>query len=220
MVIVDVLLLSITPGYNISIRRHSTNHYLGNDADRNHLQSRLHTRRRLKAHPNEQIIRDRLSRAKHQDLRRSGAARQLAPGHGAHGRILRRVRIRHVIEVQQLHGLSVIRGGDEAVLIHDQVLRCVEGEDDGLGARGAVEADDGTVAVVVLGVGSVQGDAVQDDARVFKLEDEGWEGACALGDGGGSGDSGGGGWGFGGGGGVGGADAGAGARVAGCTGTG
>ena len=81
-----------------------------------------------------------------------------------------------------------------------------------MGAGGAVEAEDGTVSVVELGVGAVEGDAVEDDAGVFELEDKGGEGAGALGDGGGLGDCGG--WSLGGGGGVGGADAGTGAGIA------
>ena len=123
--------------------------------------------------------------------------------------------------MQELHRLPVVRNGDQSVLIHDQVPLRVEREDDGLGARGAVEADQGAVAVVELGVGAVYRFAVQDDARVFELEDECGEGVCACGDGGGLREGGGGcGWGFDGGGGVRDADAGAGAGVAGGAGTG
>ena len=87
--------------------------------------------------------------------------------------------------MQQLHRLSVVRIPDQSVLVHEQVAGRVEGQDDGLGAGGAVEADEGAVAVVELGVGSVEGDAVEDDVGVFELEDEGGEGACAFGYGGG-----------------------------------
>ena len=122
--------------------------------------------------------------------------------------------------MQQLHRLPVVRRGDQAVLGHEQVPPRGEGEDEGLGARGVVEADEGAVAVVELGVGTVDRFAVEDDVRVFELEDEGREGVCAFGDGGGGGDDCGCGGDVGGGGGVGGADAGAGAGVAGGAGTG
>ena len=128
---------------------------LRNDANGNNFQRRRHTRWRLKAHPDEQVIRNRFPGTEHQDLRRPRAARQLSARNGTDGRILRRVRVRHVVEVQQLHRLPVVRNGDQAVLIHDQIPLCVEREDDGLRARGAVEADQGTVAVVELGVGAV-----------------------------------------------------------------
>ena len=195
---------------------------LRNNANRHNLQRRRHTRRRLKAHPNEQIIRNRFPRTEHQNLRRPRTARQPARLNRTRSRILRGIRVRHVVEMQQLHRLPVIRHRDQPVLSHDQVPLRVEREDDGLGARGAVEADEGTVAVVELGVGAVERFAVEDDARVFELEDEGREGVCAFGDGGGGGDGDGCGcgWGVGGGGGVGGADAGAGARVAGGAGAG
>lgn len=121
--------------------------------------------------------------------------------------------------MQKFHRLSVIRIGNESVLVHDQVARRIEGENDGLGAGSTVEAEYGPVAVVELAVRSVEMDAVQDDARVFELEDKCGEGACALGDSGGLGECGGGGWSLGGGGGVGGADAGACAGIADRTGT-
>ena len=121
--------------------------------------------------------------------------------------------------MQQLHRLSVVGIPDESVLVHDQVARCVEGQNDGLGAGGAVEADEGTVSVVELGVGSVERNAVEDDAGVFELQDKGGEGACALGDCCGFRDRSRGGWSGGGGGGVGGADAGTGAGITDCTGT-
>ena len=198
-----------------------TSNPLRDDANGNDLQRRRDTRWRLKAHPDEQVIRNRFPGTEHQDLRRASAARQLPARNGTDGRILRRVGVRHVVEVQQLHRLPVVRNGDQAVLIHDQVPLCVEREDDGLGARGAVETDQGTVAVVELGVGAVEGFAVYDDARVLELEDECWQWVCAFGDGGGFGEGGSCcGWGFGGGGGVCGADAGAGAGVAGGAGTG
>ena len=198
-----------------------TSNPLRNDANGHDLQRRRHTRWRLKAHPDEQIIRNRLPRTEHQDLRRPRAARQLPARNGTDGRILRRVRVRHVVEVQELHRLPVIRNGDQPVLVHDQIPLRVEREDDGLGARGAIEADQRTVAVVELCVGAVQGFAFQDDARVLELEDERGEGVCALGDGGGWGDDGCGcGWGCSRGGGVRRADAGASAGVAGGAGTG
>ena len=123
--------------------------------------------------------------------------------------------------MQELHRLPVVRDGDQPVLIHDQVPLRVEREDDGLGARGAVEADQGPVAVVELAVGAVEPFAVQDDARVLELEDEGRERVRAFGHGARFRDGGRGcGWGHGGGGAVRGADAGAGARVADRAGTG
>ena len=203
------------------MHRTSNPRQLRHDANRHDLQRRRHARWRLKAHPDEQVIRDRLPGTEHQDLRRPRAARQLPARNGTDGRVLRRVRVRHVVEVQELHRLPVIRHGDQPVLGHDEVPLRVEREDDGLGARGAVEADQGTVAVVELGVGAVQGFAVQDDARVLELEDECREGVCALGDGGGWGEGGCGfSWGYGGGGDVRRADTGAGARVADGAGTG
>ena len=138
-----------------NIHRTSKTRQLRNDANRHNLQRRRHARWRLEAHPDEQVIRDRFPGTEHQDLRRASAARQLPARNGTHGRILRRVRVRHVVEVQELHRLPVVRNGDQSVLIHDQVPLRVEREDDGLGARGAVEADQGTVAVVELGIGAV-----------------------------------------------------------------
>ena len=192
------------------------NHLLGrNHAKRNDFESRRDAGRGLQTDGDEDIIRDRFAGTKHQDLRCPRAAFQLPPRHGANGRISRSVHVRGQAEVQDLHRLSVIRIGDEAVfLVHDEVARGVEGQDDGVGAGGAVESEDGPVAVVELAVGAVEVDAVEDDARVLELEDEGGEGAGALGDGDGGGDGGRGRWGFGRRGGVGGADAGAGARVA------
>ena len=102
-------------------------------------------------------------------------------------------------------------------MVHDEIASCIEGQDYGLGAGRAVEADYGAVTIVKLAVGSVEIDAVEDDAGVLKLEDKSGEGAGAFGDGGGLGDCGGCGWGLDGGGGVGGAYARAGAGVADCT---
>lgn len=129
---------------------------LRNDTHGNDFESRRHTRCRLKTDSNKDIIGNGESRTKHQDLRGSRTAFQLSPRHRAHGRILRSGRVGDVVKVQELHRLSVIRSGDEPVLIHDQVPRGVEGQDDGLGAGGPVEADYRTVSVVELGIGSVQ----------------------------------------------------------------
>ncbi len=157
---------------------------LWNHTDRDDFESRLDTRRRLETDRNEDIVSRTKSRTKQEDLRCPGAACQLSTRHGADCRIRRGIRIGSVGEVQELHRLSVIRIANEPVLVHDQVARCVEGQNDGLGAGRAVEADDRAVAVVELGVGSVEVDAVEDDAGVLELEDKGRERVGALGDGG------------------------------------
>ena len=147
ILILDIL-LHFTFNYStVFLHRHRA---LGND-----FESRRHTWCRLKADPNQQIIGNSKPRTEHQNLRCPGAACQLSARHGANCRVLRSVSISNIIEVQKLHRLSIVCSGDEPVLVHDQVTRRVEGQNDGLGAGGAVEADYGAVSVVILGVGSV-----------------------------------------------------------------
>lgn len=119
-------------------RRHRPlrNHTNGND-----FESRRDTWCRLKTDSNEYVVGSTFPRTKHQNLWCSGAACQLATRDGANCRILRSVSISNVVEMQKLHRLSVIRGSDEPVLVHDQITRRVEGQDDSLGAGGAVETD-------------------------------------------------------------------------------
>lgn len=199
---------------HVNLRRHRA---LGNHTDRHDFQSRQDTWRRLQTDRNEQVVGDSIARTEQEGLRCPGAARQLSTRHRANRRILRGVNIGNVAEVQKLHRLSVIRSPDEPVLIDDQVARRVEGQNDGLRVGRAVEADDGAVSVVELGVGAVDGDAVQDDAGVLELEDEGGQWVRALGDGGSLRDGGGRGGSLDGRGGVGGAYAGTGAGVADCS---
>ena len=128
---------------------------LWDHTNRNDLESRRDTRRRLQTDSNEHVIRNRKPRTQHQNLRCPSTARQLSTRHRTNRRIRRGFSIRHIFKVQQLHGLSVIRIRDQPILIHDQVASCVEGQNNGLGARGAIEADEGAVSVVELGVGAV-----------------------------------------------------------------
>ena len=53
-----------------------------------------------------------------------------------------------------------------------QIAEFVYLEHGGIAARGAVEAEDDAIAVVSLAVGSIERDAVQNDAAVLELEDE------------------------------------------------
>ena len=92
--------------------------------------------------------------------------------------------------MDQFKLLSNIRVADDTNLIHDQVAPCVEGEDDGLGLRGAVESDQGAVSAVKLAECAIDMDPVDDNARIFNLQDECGQGVCALGDGGGTGNCG------------------------------
>lgn len=152
-ILISDILLHFTFNYStVFLHRHRA---LGNDTNRNDFESRRHTWCRLKTDPNKQIIGNSKPRTEHQNLRCPGAACQLSARHGANCRVFRSVSISNVIEVQKLHRLSIVCSGDEPVLVHDQVTRRVEGQNDGLGAGGAVEADYGAVSVVILGVGSV-----------------------------------------------------------------
>lgn len=121
--------------------------------------------------------------------------------------------------MQEFHRLSVVRVSNESVLVHDQVAGRIEGQDNGLGARSAVEAEYGAITVIELAVRTIEVDAVQDDTGIFELEDECREWTCARGDSGSLQDRCGGGWSLGCDGSVCNADAGARTRVADRTGT-
>lgn len=188
-----ILLLSLQPAPGVAVVVQSNeflhiylgrHRELGNHTDGHDFKRRQDTWCRLKTDRNKQVVGDGISRTEQEDFRCPGAARQLSTRHRANRRILRGVNISDVAKVQKLHRLSVIRSADEPVLVDDQIARCVEGQNHGLRAGRAVEADDGAVSVVELGVGSVYGDAVQDDAGILELEDERGEWARALGDGG------------------------------------
>lgn len=210
---IDVVVQSIE-FLHTYLRRHRP---LGNHTNRHDFKSRQDTWCRLKTDCNEQVVGYSESRAEQKNLRCPGAACQLSTRHRANCRILRSVNISNVIEVQKLHRLSVIRSGDEPVLVQDKVACCVEGQYDGLRAGRAIEANNGAVSVVELGVGSVYSDAVEDDARILELEDECGEWARALGDGGSLRDCSGFGWSLDGRGGVGSAYTRTGARIADCS---
>ena len=135
---VNVLLFSFQIIELLHLRRHRP---LGDHTNRNDLEGRRDTWCRLKTDSNKYVIGSTKSRTKHQDLRRPGAACQLSTRHGANCWIFRSVSISNVVEVQKLHRLSVVRGGNKPVRIHDQITRCVEGQDDGLGTRRTIETD-------------------------------------------------------------------------------
>ena len=82
--------------------------------------------------------------------------------------------------MQELEALSRIGVSDEFLvgvvveffLVHDEVVLGVQREVSGFGLRIAVEADEGAVAGVDVGVGAVELDAMEGDVGVCELEEE------------------------------------------------
>ena len=84
------------------------------------------------------------------------------------------------IEVQELEALSHIDISDELLvwvvvevfLVHDEVVLGVQREVSGFEFGIAVEADEGTVAGVDVGIGTIEFDAMEGDVRICELEEE------------------------------------------------
>ena len=95
--------------------------------------------------------------------------------------------------MQELEALSRIGVSDEFLvgvvveffLVHDEVVLGVQREVSRFGFGIAVEADEGAVAGVDVGVGTVDFSAMEGDVGVCKLEEECWLRAPTFCDGGG-----------------------------------